>query len=72
MQGDKFGIYLNLGELKVVRINSPHWIPSGQEWVLITPEVNATLSSIRDLVRQRKLVESPDKVGWGSITEFKK
>jgi len=29
MQREKFGIYLNLKELKVVRINSPYWIPFG-------------------------------------------
>ena len=72
MQREKFGIYLNLRELKVVRINSSYWIPSGEEWVFITPEVNATLLSIRELVRQRKLVDLPDKIVWGGITEFKK
>lgn len=72
MQREKFGIYLNLKELKVVRINSPYWIPSGEEWVFVTPEVNATLLNIRQLVRERKLVHLPDKVVWGGITEFKK
>ena len=71
MQREKFGIYLNLRELKVVRINSPYWIPSGKEWVFITPEVNATLLNIRELVQQRKLVDLPDKIVWGGITEFK-
>ena len=72
MQREKFGIYLNLKELKVLRINSPYWIPSGEEWVFITPEVNATLLSIRKLVWQKNLVDKPDKIVWGSITEFKK
>ena len=67
----KFGIYLNIKELKALRLNSPHWIPSGEEWVFITPEVNATLLSIRELVRQRNLVDNPDKIVWGSVTEFK-
>lgn len=70
MQGEKFGIYLNLKELKAVRINSPYWIPSGEDWTLITSEVNATLLSIREMVRQKGLVEQSDKVIWGRITEF--
>ena len=71
MEHEKFGIYLNIEQLKVVRINSPYWIPSGKEWVFITPEVNATLLTIRELVRQRNLVNQPDKIVWGGITEFK-
>ncbi len=71
MEREKFGIYLNIKQLKVVRINSSYWIPSGKEWVFITPEVNATLLSIREMVRQRNLVNQPDKIVWGSIIEFK-
>jgi len=72
MEPEKFGIYLNVKQLKVVRINSSYWIPSGKEWVFITPEVNATLLNIRELVRQRKLVNQSDKIVWGGITEFGK
>jgi hypothetical protein len=71
MQGEKFGIYLNLKELKAVRINSPYWIPSGEDWTLITSEVNATLLRIREIVRQKGLAEQSEKVIWGGITEFK-
>ena len=71
MEREKFGIYLNIKQLKVVRVNSSYWIPSGKEWVFITPEVNATLLSIRKLARQRNLVNQPDKIVWGSIIEFK-
>lgn len=70
MQTDKFGIYLDTGRLKLVRINSPHWIPSGKDWVLLTPDVNAALLSIRDLVRTKSPVSSPDQVVWGSMAEF--
>jgi hypothetical protein len=70
MQTDKFGIYLDTVRLKVVRINSPHWIPSGKDWVLLTPDVNAALLSIRELVRTKSLVSSPDQVVWGSTAEF--
>ena len=72
MQREKFGVYLNTKEMKVVRINSPYWIPSGDEWVFINPDVNATLLNIREIARQKKIVDQPDKIIWGSITEFKK
>jgi hypothetical protein len=67
MQLQKFGIYLNTKTLKVVRINSPYWIPSGEDWVLLTPEVNATLLRIRELAQERKLVDQPNRIVWGDI-----
>jgi len=71
MQSQKFGIYLNTKDLKVLRINSPYWIPSGEEWIFVTPEVNATLLNIRKIVQQKELIAEHDKIVWGSITEFK-
>jgi len=64
MEQAKFGIYLNTKELKVARINSPHWIPSGSDWVFLTPEVNMTLLKIRELAAEKKLASEPDKVVW--------
>ena len=52
MQAEKFGIYLNVKELKALRINSSYWMPSGDDWTFITPDVNATLLSIREVIRQ--------------------
>ena len=72
MQKQEFGIYLNTKELKVVRINSPYWIPSGGDWVLLTPDVNATLLNIREMVKQKELGIEGDKIVWGSIPELKK
>lgn len=72
MQREKFGIYLNIKDLKVMRINSPYWIPSEDEWVFITPEVNATLLNIRQIVKQEGLVVEPDKIFWAGITDYKK
>ncbi|MFC1847742.1 hypothetical protein ACFLXV_00310 [Chloroflexota bacterium] len=65
MHHDKFGIYLNVKEGKVIRITSQYWIPSGDEWVLLTEEVNATLLKIRELVKEKGLVDDPQKVDWG-------
>jgi hypothetical protein len=69
MHHDKFGIYLNVKEAKAMRINSPYWIPSGPDWVLLTPEVNATLLKIRELAREKKLVREPETVVWGDWTK---
>ena len=63
----KFGIYLNAGENRVVRINSPYWIPEEPDWVMLTPEVNATLLEIRDLAREKGLVSDADAITWGRI-----
>ena len=65
MRHEKFGIYLNTRESRVMRISSPYWIPSGDEWVLLTPEVNATLPKVRELAKEKGLVESPEKIIWG-------
>jgi len=67
MDPTKFGIYLNTKESKVVRINSPYWIPSGNEWVYLTPEVNMTLLKIREVAREGNLVKNPDEIVWGTI-----
>lgn len=63
----KFGIYLNDTEKKVVRINSPYWFPEEPDWVFVTPEVNATLLSIRDLAREQALSADADAITWGTI-----
>jgi hypothetical protein len=69
MHQDKFGIYLNLGEGRVMRVSSPYWIPAGDEWVLLTDDVNATLTAIRELVAGRRLVDDPEKVVWGDWSQ---
>jgi len=63
----KFGIYLNPGDLKVVRITSPYWFPEPPDWVYVTDEVNATLLSIRETIRDKTLAEDADSVTWGRI-----
>jgi hypothetical protein len=69
MQPEKFGIYLNIKENKVMRINSPYWIPSGEEWVFLTSEVNMTLLRIRELAKEKGLVAEPEKITWGDWSE---
>lgn len=64
---DKFGIYLNPTEHKVVRITSPYWFPEPPDWVYVTSEVNATLLSIRQTIGEKQLHDNPDSVTWGRI-----
>ena len=66
-QTSKFGIYLNPQENRVVRINSPYWLPEEPDWVFLTPEVNATLLQIRGLAREKALSSEPDAISWGRI-----
>ncbi len=66
-QASKFGIYLNDQEKKVVRINSPYWFPQEPEWVFLTPEVNATLLSIRELAARQGLTQDAAALTWGTI-----
>ncbi|MCH8206151.1 MAG: hypothetical protein IH956_04015 [Chloroflexi bacterium] len=63
----RFGIYLDAGERKIVRITSPYWFPEEPQWVYVTDEVNATLLRVRDIVREKSLVPDPDSVTWGRI-----
>ena len=63
----KFGIYLNPADQKVVRITSPYWFPEPPDWVYVTDEVNATLLSIRDTIREKSLASDPGSVTWGRI-----
>ena len=64
MEQANFGIYINVNELKLARINSPYWIPQGPGWVLLTPEVNMTLLNARKLAAEKKLVSDPGKIVW--------
>lgn len=63
----RFGIYLNAAEGKVVRINSPYWLPEEPDWVFLTPEVNSTLLQIRELAREQGASTEPDSITWGRI-----
>lgn len=63
----KFGIYVHKKDGKVVRITSPYWFPEAPDWVMVTPEVNATILKIRELVAEKKLYRKPEEVAWTSI-----
>ena len=66
-EASKFGIYLNPKENQVVRINSPYWLPEEPDWIFLTPEVNATLLSIREMAKEQGGSAKPDAITWGTI-----
>ena len=67
MDQTKVGIYLNAKEKKVVRITSPYWLPEAPDWVLITNEPNASLLSVRQTIKDKRLMADPSSVVWGSL-----
>ncbi len=68
-QSSRFGIYVNTREKKVVRINSPYWIPEEPDWVYLTQEVNATILNIRVMAREKNLLPDADELTWGTIPQ---
>ena len=52
-----------------MRITSPYWIPSCADWVFLTEDVNETLLKIRELAKEKGLVDDPNKVDWGSWSQ---
>ena len=66
-QAQRFGIYLNVKDGKVVRITSPYWFPDPPDWVIVTNEVNATLVEVRAHIREKQLYDAPDGVIWTNI-----
>ena len=67
MEQSKIGIYVNATEGKVVRITSPYWIPEEPDWLLVTNEPNATLVTIRDIIKEKGLMSDPSSISWGSL-----
>jgi len=61
---NKFGIYVNIKQLKVVRINSPYRVPQPPDWIFLTPEVNMPLIRIRDLARTKNVCSQADAIDW--------
>ena len=70
MQQKQFGIYLNIKNNRAMRISTPYWIPSGNDWVFLTPDVNATILKIRELAKSKSITSEPDQICWGNWSEI--
>ena len=58
------GIYLNTANSQVARVSAPPLVPQGSEWKKVTDETNASLLTIRNIIRRENLVADPDSVTW--------
>jgi hypothetical protein len=67
MEQSRIGIYLNAKERTVVRITSAYWIPEEPAWLLLTNKPNATLVTIRDIIKKQGLMPDPSSISWGSL-----
>lgn len=63
----KMGIYLNVETTQVVRITSPYWIPESPQWTLITNHTNASLSTIREIIKEEGIVNNVKAVVWTGL-----
>ena len=69
MQTDnsKYGIYLNSKRFEVLRITSPYWLPMTPDWVLISNDVNATLSCVKGIIKDNDSELDSELIQWGRI-----
>ena len=69
MQTDnsKYGIYLNSKRFEVLRITSPYWLPETPDWVLISNDVNATLSCVKGMIKDNDSELDSEFIQWGRI-----
>ncbi len=69
MQTDnsKYGIYLNFKRFEVLRITSPYWLPTTPDWVLISNDVNATLSCVKGMIKDNDSELDSESIQWGRI-----
>ena len=69
MQTDnsKYGIYLNSKRFEVLRITSPYWLPATPDWVLISNDVNATLSCVKGMIKDNDSELDSESIQWGRI-----
>ena len=69
MQTDnsKYGIYLNSKRFEVLRITSPYWLPMTPDWVLISYDVNATLSCVKGIIKDNDSELDSELIQWGRI-----
>ena len=63
----KYGIYFNSKRFEVLRITSPYWLPATPDWVLISNDVNATLSCVKGMIKDNDSELDSESIQWGRI-----
>lgn len=60
----KPGIYLNPEKLKALRASTPFAAPTQPGWELISEDTMIGMVTVRQLARERGLVQEPEKIEW--------
>jgi len=65
----KTGIYLNPKRLKAFRASTTHAAPSDPDWVLISEDTMIGMVTVRQIAKERGLVDDPEKIEWTGRTD---
>jgi hypothetical protein len=60
----KPGIYLNAEKLKALRASTPFAAPTRPGWTLLSEDTMIGMVTVRELAKERGLVQEPDKIEW--------
>jgi hypothetical protein len=69
MAQGKIGIYLNPTRLKAFRASTVHAAPDSADWVLVSEDSMIGMVTIREIAKEKSLVEDPQKIEWIGRTD---
>ncbi len=64
------GIYLNPKTMQAYRASTVHAAPDSPDWILVSEDSMIGMVRVREIARERKLVENPDAVQWTGRTDL--
>jgi hypothetical protein len=65
----KIGIYLNPNTLQAFRASTAHAAPESRDWILISEDSMIGMVRVRELARERALVQEPERIQWIGRTD---
>ena len=65
----KIGIYLNPKAMQAFRASTVHAAPESADWVLISEDSMIGMVQVREIARERGLVQEPEKIQWIGRTD---
>jgi hypothetical protein len=63
------GIYLNPRRLQAFRASTIHAAPGDQDWVLISEDSMIGMAQVREIARERKLLDNVEAIQWTGRTD---
>ncbi len=69
MAQGKIGIYLNPKRLKAFRASTVHAAPDSPDWVLISEDSMIGMVKVREIAKERNLVDDPQQIEWIGRTD---